>query len=195
MAISIELDLTDVQNLLAGFSENIREQVAQMAVNRTANKAKAEMKRQILERYNLKSGAVGAVLYTKAASRKNNKYTAELYPGTIGGKGRAMNVIHFMQGTAKGELVFQFMKSGASKVIGKKGEKSGAFIGNAGRTVFRRTGSKRLPIESVQVIDVPQMFNTRVVNQAVLDKAGKDLIDEAESALAYLLSKLNATVE
>jgi len=119
-----------------------------------------------------------------------------------------MNVIHFMQGTAKGELVFQFLKSGASKVIGAQGGKSGAFIGNAGRTVFRRTGEaniiatkgmhkgkSREPIESVQVIDVPQMFNTRVINQAVLDKAGKDLIDEAESALAYMLSKLNAKVE
>ena len=44
---------------------------------------------------------------------------------------------------------------------------TGSFIGNQGRTVFVRTGKDRLPIKAVNTIDVPQMFNTRRINQAV----------------------------
>ena len=42
----------------------------------------------------------------------------------------------------------------------------------------------------VQVIDVPQMFNTRSLNQSVLDKAADDLLIETERAVNYSLSKL-----
>jgi hypothetical protein len=53
-------------------------------------------------------------------------------------------------------------RSGARKVI------SGAFVGNKGRTVFTRVGKPRLPIKPVQTIDVPQMFNVKHINAAVV---------------------------
>jgi hypothetical protein len=187
MTIKIDIDAKDVIDTLSLFSETLREQVVQMAVNKTLDKARAEMKRQILAVYNLKSTEVGDALHVSKVSRKLNKFTAELYPSTIGGKGRAMNVVHFLQGTSRGDLVFKFKKLSGDKVI------PGAFLGNKGRTVFRRVGDARLPIESVQVVDVPQMFNSRVINQAVLDKASKDLVIEADRALDYMLSKMGAS--
>jgi hypothetical protein len=44
----------------------------------------------------------------------------------------------------------------------------GAFIGNQGRTVFRRVGKERLPINAVQTIYVPQMFNTGRIKDVVV---------------------------
>lgn len=85
-----------------------------------------------------------------------------------------MNLIAFETGTltkrtakkagragAAGQLGFQILRSGGRKVI------PGAFVGNKGRTVFIREGKGRTPIKALNTIDVPQMFNTKRVNQVV----------------------------
>jgi hypothetical protein len=149
---------------------------------------------------------VAGGLYITKASAKANTISASLYPTSVFGDagGRAMNVIHFLEsrttlGQAKKrakdgtlqELFFQFKKTGGKKSIGKEGDKSAPFIGNSGRTVFRRTGKARLPIEPVQVIGLPQMFNTARLNQAVLEKAATDLLIETQRAVDLMLSRLN----
>jgi hypothetical protein len=200
MTISITVDAKDVLNTLALFPETLREQVVALSVNKTLDKARTEMKRQITAVYELSSSEVLGALNVSKVSRKNNKFTAELYPSTLGGRGRAMNVIHFVRGTSRGELLFKFKKAGGNKVISKTGKQSAPFVGNTGRTVFRRLigvpsvkNPRKEAIEPVQVIDVPQMFNTKVINQAVLDKAADDLVIEAGRALDLMLSKMGAS--
>ncbi len=205
MALTVTYDAKAVQAMLAKLPAELRDGVAQQAVNKTAAKAKTEMKRQIVAVYNLKSAEVGGALNTLPASLKKGVFSAALYPTTLSGskKGRAMNVIHFLEGKttlaeakkrgkagALSQLFFKFKKSGTKKSIPEKNGKSAPFVGNKGRTVFRRAGPGRTPIEPVQVIDVPQMFNTRSLNQSVLDKAADDLLIETERAVNYSLSKL-----
>ena len=59
------------------------------------------------------------------------------------------------------ELRFQVKRSGGKKLI------KGAFIGNQGRTVFIREGKQRLPLKALNTIDVPNMFNTKRINEVV----------------------------
>ena len=57
------------------------------------------------------------------------------------------------------ELRFKIRRAGGQKMI------EGAFIG--GRTVFRRIGKDRLPIEALATIGIPQMFTAKKINLPV----------------------------
>lgn len=203
---AVVFDSREVQRMLSALPEELRDKTATMALNKTADKAKTEMKRQIAAVYNLKSAEIAGALHTTKASAAKNVMSATLYPTSLSGSrtGRAMNVIHFLEksttlaqakkrakaGTLQ-DLFFKFKKSGSKKSIGREGNKSAPFIGNQGRTVFRRVGPNRLDIEPVQVIDPRQMFNTAALNQAVLEKAAEDLLVETQRAVDLMLSRLN----
>ena len=126
--------------------------------------------------------------------------------GSARKKGRSLNTIHFLEraismaaarkrlkkGTlfAKGRggrllpvLGFKFKKGGGVKNI------EGAFIGNKGRTIFVRTGDKRLPIKPVQMIGVSQMFNTKRISTRVMDKVRSELGIEMERAINEVLRR------
>ncbi|MDA8092336.1 MAG: phage tail protein [Betaproteobacteria bacterium] len=150
------------------------------AINKTGDKARAEMTRQITSEFSIKARDVRAQLILRRASVKGAGFVAELEAfGRRGGK-RSMNVIHFRaRQTAQGVTV-QIKKTGGRKLL------KHAFIGNQGRTVFMRAGKQRLPIQAVETIDVPQMFNTRRINTAVLAKIKRELPVEFERALSML---------
>lgn len=205
MAIVVEYDVSAVQAMLARLPVDLRDKGAQLAVNKTAAKAKTEMKRQITAVYNLKAAEVAGGLHITKASAKFNVISASLYPVSIKNqaRGRAMNVIHFLEskvGLAEAkqrgragmlqQLFFKFKKVGGKKPIPAENGKSAPFIGNKGRTIFRRTGPGRTPIEPVQVIGMPQMFNTRALNESVLKKAAADLLVETDRAVKLLLNDL-----
>ena len=205
MSLTVEFDVDAVQATLARLPIDLRDKGAQLAVNKTAAKAKTEMKRQIVAVYNLKSTEGGGALHTTPASLKKGIFTASLYPTSLSGskKGRAMNVIHFLESkttladakrrTSAGtlqQLFFQFKTVGGKKTIPAVNGKSAPFIGNQGRTVFRRTGKASLPIEPVQVVGMQQMFNTKALNEAVLRKSAADLLVETNRAVTLLLSQL-----
>jgi hypothetical protein len=56
--------------------------------------------------------------------------------------------------------------------------------------VFRRVGKGRLPIEPVQVIDVPQMFNARRVNEKVRARMQQQLLVVARQQLNAAIKRL-----
>jgi hypothetical protein len=206
--------------MLSSLPEELQEKASVMAINKTAAKARVEMARQVSNYFNVKyNEASGGLLITRA-SAKYHIISASLYPsslmGAISHKGRAMNVIHFLEKKTTGadakrrrkagtlnELFFKFKKRGGSVSISAKNGYSKPFIGNLGRTVFRRSGlDKRTvkkgpakgqmkePIEPVQVVDLPQMFNTKKLSEAVLKKAQSDLLIETDRAVAQVLRTL-----
>ena len=63
-----------------------------------------------------------------------------------------------------------------------------AFVGNDGRTVFRRTGKDRLPIEPVQTIGVPQMFTSSKVQRTVRDCISANFPRIFEAELRYRMA-------
>ncbi len=212
MAIVVTYDARAVQDMLRALPEELRDKAMAMAINKTASKARSEMSRQVSNYFNVKYNEAGGGLLITKASARHNVISASLYPtslmGAIYHKGRAMNVIHFLEKKTSGadakrrrkagtlnELFFKFKKRGGSVNIKAAGEKSKPFIGNQGRTVFRRNGkeavrSSKEAIESVQVVDLKQMFNMKTINEAVLKKAQDDLLTETQRAVDQVLRSM-----
>ncbi|MDZ7595861.1 MAG: phage tail protein [Thiobacillus sp.] len=166
------------------------------ALNTTIVQGKTQMARQISQEFRVSVGTAKERLKVYRASNRGGvmRFAATL-EATRKGKGRSMNLIAFVtkgkvsKASSKrsgrtdlaGQLQFQIKRGGGKKAI------KGAFIGNAGRTVFIRTGTDRLPIKALNTIDIGQMFNTRrvnkVVRQVMLDKFPANFQRELRSVL------------
>jgi hypothetical protein len=160
--MSVRADLTAARDQLRRLEKGLREQAIASALNRTAEMAKTAAVRDITRDLNLQANYVRGRIQIRRASARSGVLEVTLSsPGK-----RSANLIRFAerrvtlathrkrtkQGT-RGVYV-KIRKAGGWKLV------KGAFIGNQGRTVFRRVGKERLPIESLQAIDVPQaMFS------------------------------------
>lgn len=117
-------------------------------------------------------------------------------------RGRSLNLIHFLAAVQQAGRAFKTRGSNATRkdlstlggqlgfIIKKAGrikKISGAFIGNEGRTIFRRVGRERLPIKPVRVIGFSQMFNSRRISGRVVQKINAELPIEIERALKKML--------
>lgn len=205
--LSIKADFSGIQRQLDKLSADMVAKVVPAALNKVVDKAKAEMTRQITSEFAIKASEVRMRLQIIRARRDFNSFIAILRTSDFTSKSgaRSLNVIHFgaKQVTGKtskkvrvkirdkwvtlnvplgGGVSVKIKKAGGRKII------AGAFIGNDGRTVFIRETKDRLPIKAVQTIDVPQMFNTRKINLAVLQKIGLDLPIEFDRAINAAIS-------
>jgi hypothetical protein len=178
MQLSITSNFPQVQRQLERLRGDIANKAAASAVNKTIEQARTDMSREIRKEFVISAEQVRQQLRIKRASYKGGSLTIEA--ALIGGrpKGRALNLIRFVEKKAslaegrkrakagtQGEVFVQVKRTGGKKSLGPK-----AFIGNKGRTVFQRTGDKRLPIKPLRTIDVAQMFNTKRINEAVVRK-------------------------
>lgn len=173
--INVKTNFAAIMKDLAQLPQKIADRVTVRALNTTIDQGKTEMAREISRVFRIPVGQAKARLAVRKASFKGDALRLEaMLEATRKGKGRSMNLIAFQTGaltkrTAKkagranavGQIGFQIKRDGGRKVI------PGAFIGNKGRTMFIRTGKPRLPIAALNTIDIPQMFNTRRINQIV----------------------------
>lgn len=195
--------LAEIQQRLATLTTQQQTQVMVPAINKVATAARAEMTRAITTEYAISARSVRSSVDIQRASR--NRVTAQLdIFGSPSRRGRSQNLIHFLAAvqTSRGaqrtrgsratrrelqsvgqQLGFRIKRNAGLKQI------EGAFVGNKGRTIFKRTTAARLPIEPVQVIGVSQMFNSRQISQRILDKIAADLPIEFDRALARLLAR------
>jgi hypothetical protein len=187
----------------------VQEKATAAALNKVAEKAKTEMKRQIAAEFNIKSSVLLLFLKLDKASWKNGKMVATLSGvGTKPGK-RTFNVIRFdakqVHGNGPPKRVKVQFPDGAWRTIivregggvsvkikrgGPRKLIKGAFIANQGRTVFIRTGDGRKPIRPVSTIGIPQMFNMRKVKKAVVGVVRREFPVEMDRALKMYLSRV-----
>lgn len=194
-------------------SEAARGTAMQMAINKVAKSASAEISRQVPREFNITAREVRNSVRVQSASRRQGRLQAviEVF-GSASRRGRSMNLVHFLEKavtfaqarkrmkageggthtlrrggqTRKAlQLRFQIKRGGGRKVI------EGAFLGNKGRTVFVRAGKSRVPIDALQVIGVSQMFNTKRINTQVIAKINRELPIEAARAVNELLRRAN----
>lgn len=194
----------EVQQKLTALQRDMQPKALQMAINKVADKAVAEINRAIPEEFAVKAAEVRNAVEVKKARAGHLAATIRIF-GSTKKKGRSLNMIHFVAAAyLRGVGVFK-TRSGAvgmrkrdikglGNQIGfqiKRGgglkTKDGAFVGNKGRTVFIRTTDKRLPIKPVQVIGFSQMFNTKRISRRVIDKINADLPREVERSVLVLL--------
>lgn len=207
--ISIKVDIRGMDGIrrnLDRISDEVRRgQAIGAALNKTAQKAEAEATRAITERYQVKAGEVRNSVSLRSARAKSDVLEAVISIfGSPTKRGRSMNVIRFLaaaQAAGKAtktrgsrakkaalaalgaQLGFQFLRGGGVKPI------HGSFIGNKGRTIFRRVDRGRLPIEPVQVIGISQMFNQRAVRARVMAKINSELPIEVNRAVELILAR------
>ena len=181
--------LEDVKRQLWVLSDAKIQSAARMALNRTAAKAKTEIDRAVRERYAVNASEVRNSVDIIQARGGKLEARLDVF-GSPKRRGRSANVIRFLErkvtlaearrrkkaGTEQ-QLRFRFLRGGALKTI------EGAFIGNKGRTVFRRTGKGRLPIEPVQVIGISGMFSYEPIKRRVLKRIQDELGVEFQRAL------------
>ena len=198
MQLSIKTNFPDVAKRLAGLQQDIANKALASSLNKTIALAKTRMQREITSEFAVKADYVRERLKV-AKANANGKFG--ISAALIGGNGRkrSANVIRFIEqfvtlaqqrkrvkaGTGN-QLRFKIKRAGGSKII------RGAFIGNKGRTVFIRTTDKRFPIKAVSTIDVASMFNTRRINQRVLDLINERLPQLIENDIKFYSAKFNA---
>lgn len=198
---SIRHNFPQVISTLSSLPAQVGNKVMARALNNTINMAKPAMAKQITGEFKVSSAEVKDRLEVERASSKGGQLKIEVsLSAKSKARGRSMNLIAFQTGlltktTAKragnakavGQLGFQIKRLGGRKII------TGAFIANKGRTVFIRmpgttmasrskyAGTKHAQaIASVSTIDIPQMFNTKRINQVVV----KSMLDNFDKQFA-----------
>ena len=186
MKIQIQTTFPQVAASLERLTNDLANVVSVRAVNAMVAQARTKMSQAITAEFNLSAAKVKEKLFVARATFKGNRYTvaAELSSRVKGGGRRSINLINFAARQTKEGVSVKIRKAGGRKVIRH------AFIANKGRTVFARVGSERLPIKPLQTIDVPQMFQTRRINAAVIRFINEKFPVLYERELAYALSRL-----
>lgn len=196
--IAIKVDvrgIREIQRSLARLPEELRGQAMAAALNKTADKGRAEVNRAIRAEFAISPEQVRNSLEVRRAGRAADRLQATISIfGSPSKRGRSAKVVRFLSGgrgrnvvavVQRGRrlLTYEFKRGGGLKLI------PGSFVGNLGRTVFRRVGEKRLPIEPVQVIGVSQMFTTERIRRRVMAKIERELGIEVDRAVKMVLTK------
>jgi len=176
MKLSVSHNFPEIQAALNQLDADIRQRASVSAINKTVDQAKTKMAQSITAEFALPSAYVKDRLKGVGASFKGGMLNigARLVGGD--GRRRSANIIGFVEKKTTMAQARRRSKDGTLHQLYVKVKKTGpakplpgAFIGNKGRTVFERVGDARTPIRPVQVIDVPQMFNTKRINASVLE--------------------------
>jgi hypothetical protein len=197
------LGMDAVQDRLRQVASDLRPKVLGPAINKVAEKARAEINRAIPQEFAVKASEVRNAVSLRKARSGDIEARITVF-GSTSRRGRSMNLIHFLAAVQQAgkaikkrgvkaskadlsalnrQLGFLIKRAGGLKKI------DGAFVGNDGRTIFRRIGKARLPIEPLQVIGFSQMFSSRRISERVLAKIKADLLIEVERSITRLLSR------
>ena len=197
ISFSIRNNFPAVARRMEQLPDDIANKAMVRALNATVEQGRTQMARVISEEFRVTVGDAKRRLTVERASfkgamRLRAALQATRAGGLHGNDERGMNLINFaeksitlaaarkrvkageggsysLRNGAKVQKAlqvrFQIKRSGGKKVI------PGAFIATNKRTggtaVFIRDGKARYPIKTLTTIDIPQMFNTRRINEVV----------------------------
>ena len=207
ITLNVRADIYQVLAKVNRIKEGVVDKAIVAALNKTAAKGKTEMVRQITNEYNIKAKDVRPQITVSKASRKTNKLEITIRAFGVRRGHRSRNVMLFDAKQVPGNgppkrVNVQFPDGQWRSIIVREGggvsvkiKRNGgrkliphAFIANKGRTVFMRIpGTNK--IKAVETVDVPQMFNTRRVYDAVLEKIKQEFPVEMERAVRLYSSK------
>lgn len=204
--IDVQHNIREAATSLAKLKKDLQDKAVNAALNKTADKARAEMTRQVTAEFNVKAKDVRSQTQVRRANGGSSSQIAVLYAFPKRRGHRSRNVMLFDARPAPGKtkkrvnvqlksgqwitvnvpvgggITVKIKKNGPRKLI------EGAFIANKGRTVFRRTGDGR-KIKAVETIDVPSMFSTWHIQDKVVRKIKADFPVELQRAVAMYLAK------
>jgi hypothetical protein len=195
MRLTIEHNFPEVQRELDTLRADMAGTVTARALNRTIEQARTQMSRQIRAEFAVDTAFVRDRLRIKKAAVRGGALMLE---ATLDAqeKPRSANLIRFKARESGAGVAVQIKRGNGRKVV------KGAFIGNKGRTVFERVPGTKMAsrkwgkthgqqIKPVQTINVPQMFNTRRINAAVVAAMQARFPAIFERELAYAMSRFS----
>ncbi len=195
------LGMDAVQDRLRRVASDLQPKVLGPAINKVAEKARAEISRAIPQEFAVKASEVRNAVTLRKARSGNLEATITVF-GSTSRRGRSMNLIHFLAAVQQAGKAMKTRGAKASKAdlsalnrqlgfLIKRGgglkKIDGAFVGNHGRTIFRRIRKARLPIEPLQVIGFSQMFSSRKISTRIMTKIDADLLIEINRSIARLM--------
>ena len=218
MRISIDVrGIADVKRELQRLAGAEKDRAIAAAINKTIEKGQAEVNRAVSEDYALSRNYVKASLsLRKASAKRGNVLEGDItIYGNRNKSGRSMNMIHFLESLNNGLKTrgSKAKKSDIKKLAGELGyiikrggglrQIKGSFVGNQGRTIFRRVTGKYMSrrvnksgrsthaqaIEAVQVIGVAQMFNSNRIKQRVMAKIRAEFGIELQRAVQSVIAR------
>lgn len=179
-AVTVGLNINGARDRLNAAKKGLGDRATVSALNKTAAQAQTQMSKLIRADYNISASLVRERLKVRRATRRGEFVFEASLLGNPNNQSRAMNLIHFLEkkttlaeGRRRGKAGTQNLLFFKVKKTGAKINVTGAFIGNKGRTIFKRVGKDRLPIKAVSTIGVPQMFNTKK-NRTTVEKFIRD---------------------
>jgi hypothetical protein len=189
--------LDQVMRQLGEFADKVAAPAIAAALNKAADQAKTAMAREISAEYMLGVREVRERLKIRRATARAGGLQAALYVEPRYGK-KGQNVARFVVGRKMTTAEMRRKaKAGALKPLMVKIKRNGpakplpgAFLGNDKRTVFRRVGASRLPIEGVTTIGVEEMFGARRINEKVVRMIREKLPQLIEHELQFRLKRL-----
>jgi hypothetical protein len=161
VTLNITTNFDKVQRAMDTMRQDIATKAMARALNRTTDLGKTEMSKQIRARFNMTKAKVDEKLYIRRAVFSQGRFGLSAVLGSASKK-RGLNIINFAARQTKQGLTAKIKKNGGRVLVSGKG-----FIGNGGRTAFKRVGKERLPIKALTTLDVPGMFRTRDIEKRV----------------------------
>lgn len=198
MKVSISHNFPDIKKQLDALHNDVANKAMASAMNKVTSQAKTAMSREIRSEFNLSSAKVNESLRVNRARSVRGSFELEASLESPARRGRSFNLINFMEKFVTLSQSRRRGKLGTLRQLHVRIKRGGAavplrtaFIGNNGRTVFVRTGKKRLPIKALQTIDVAGMFNTRRINAKVLEMINEKLPQIFANEARFFTSKFN----
>ena len=195
MKLTIETNFPQVQRALDGLRRDVADKATVRALNATIAQARTQMSREIRREYMVNTRFVNERLRIKRATFFGGRLGLEAVLEAQD-KPRSANLIRFNAKKSRDGVTVKIKRGGPRKLV------RNAFIANKGRTVFtrepgtkmasRRYGGKHGErIAPVQTIDIPQMFNTRRINAAVVAAMEARFPAIFQRELAFALGRFN----
>ena len=150
---SIDLKLDGMREIEAALNPQTHKKAMNRTLNDLGKKMQTATVKNVRSEYNVKSGEVKSHIKTRKSRYSKLKYSMEV-------SGKVLNLMNFSARQTRKGVTAKVKKAGGRKVV------RGAFIGNKGRTVFKRVGKNRLPIKALKTLSVPQMFNEKRLKEA-----------------------------
>lgn len=204
----IREEFQDLDALREKYDPRIINKALNSAINKTKNKTRTIVSRGVRNIYNIKASKLKAALKEIAIQPNKGNVNDVVIERVLSYTGGRISLINFdaksktvrvsMKGRKKkvtrNAVTVRVKKSSGRKLVkGKDGR--GAFIGvgnNSNEHVFMRSSDKRLPIEKLWGLSVPEMVNTTKVLDEVDDFVKSELPDQLDHALDYFLGKAGA---
>ena len=174
MLISANVNLDSFIATMTTIERSVVPQATARALNRTAAEARTQVVRKLASQTGLKQKSIREKLIVVRARRSS--LVAELQVS-----GRPLNLLRFGARQTK--------RGVSAKAWGKRRVYPGTFLGNRGRTVFKRVGGKRLPIKPVWGPSIPREFIRNQLDRTIGRVVRERFPVHFRQNMAFLLSK------